>query len=310
MRLKNKVAIITGGTSGMGKATAILFAKEGAKVVICGRRSDLGEQIAKGIRNKNGDAVFIKADVSKEKDVKELVNYSVTKYSKIDVLFNNAGINEKKMSTITDETKNSWDNILDVNLNGMFLMIKYVIAEMVKVGKGSIINNSSVLSFQANKIPSTSYHASKGAVTSLTKKVAIDYAKNKIRVNYTKPYNVTFVAKKNKAMYFNKDLMELHYFNPNKTAFSMFKSFFELHNMPKDTYKIVENNNVINVELKKIEVDNISNFSIIFQNNPIELKKIKWSGVDGDSTFSIYNLNSEIIINKKTFSMLNPIINN
>tara|TARA_B100000949_G_C14062893_1_gene358509 strand:- start:64 stop:660 length:597 start_codon:yes stop_codon:yes gene_type:complete len=136
------------------------------------------------------------------------------------------------------------------------------------------------------------------------------YSENKIRVNYTKPYNVTFVAKKNKAMYFNKDLMELHYFNPNKTAFSMFKSFFELHNMPKDTYKIVENNNVINVELKKIEVDNISNFSIIFQNNPIELKKIKWSGVDGDSTFSIYNLNSEIIINKKTFSMLNPIINN
>ena len=126
MRLKNKVAIITGGTSGMGKATAILFAKEGAKVVICGRRSDLGDQIVKGIRNKNGDAVFIKADVSKEKDVKELVNYSVAKYSKIDVLFNNAGINEKKMSTITDETKNSWDNILDVNLNGMFLMIKYV----------------------------------------------------------------------------------------------------------------------------------------------------------------------------------------
>ena len=190
MRLKNKVAIITGGTSGMGKATAILFAKEGAKVVICGRRSDLGDQIVKGIRNKNGDAVFIKADVSKEKDVKELVNYSVAKYSKIDVLFNNAGINEKKMSTITDETKNSWDNILDVNLNGMFLMIKYVIAEMVKVGKGSIINNSSVLSFQANKIPSTSYHASKGAVTSLTKKVAIDYAKNKIRVNAIHPGSI------------------------------------------------------------------------------------------------------------------------
>ena len=180
MRLKNKVAIITGGTSGMGKATAILFAKEGAKVVICGRRSDLGEQIAKGIRNENGNAVFIKADVSKEKDVQELIKNSVSEFSKIDVLFNNAGINEKKMSIVTDETKNSWDKILDVNLSGMFLMIKYVIPEMVKVGKGSIINNSSVLSFQANKVPSTSYHASKGAVTSLTKKVAIDYAQNKI----------------------------------------------------------------------------------------------------------------------------------
>ena len=140
MRLKNKVAIITGGTSGMGKATAILFAKEGAKVVICGRRSDLGEQIAKGIRNENGNAVFIKADVSKEKDVQELIKNSVSEFSKIDVLFNNAGINEKKMSIVTDETKNSWDKILDVNLSGMFLMIKYVIPEMVKVGKGSIIN--------------------------------------------------------------------------------------------------------------------------------------------------------------------------
>ena len=109
MRLKNKVAIITGGTSGMGKATAILFAKEGAKVVICGRRSDLGEQIAKGIRNENGNAVFIKADVSKEKDVQELIKNSVSEFSKIDVLFNNAGINEKKMSIVTVETKNSWE---------------------------------------------------------------------------------------------------------------------------------------------------------------------------------------------------------
>ena len=190
MRLKNKVAIITGGTSGMGKATAILFAKEGAKVVICGRRSDLGEQIAKGIRNENGNAVFIKADVSKEKDVKELIKYSLSEFSKIDVLFNNAGINEKKMSIVTDETKNSWDKILDVNLSGMFLMIKYVIPEMVKVGKGSIINNSSVLSFHENKVPSTSYHASKGAVTSLTKKVAIDYAQNKIRVNAIHPGSI------------------------------------------------------------------------------------------------------------------------
>ena len=190
MRLKNKVAIITGATSGRGKATAILFAKEGAKVVICGRRSDLGEQIAKGIRNENGNAVFIKADVSKEKDVQELIKNSVSEFSKIDVLFNNAGINEKKMSIVTDETKNSWDKILDVNLSGMFLMIKYVIPEMVKVGKGSIINNSSVLSFQANKVPSTSYHASKGAVTSLTKKVAIDYAQNKIRVNAIHPGSI------------------------------------------------------------------------------------------------------------------------
>ena len=145
----------------------------------------------KVLRYKNKEDLLSELqDISKEKDVKELIKYSLSEFSKIDVLFNNAGINEKKMSIVTDETKNSWDKILDVNLSGMFLMIKYVIPEMVKVGKGSIINNSSVLSFQANKVPSTSYHASKGAVTSLTKKVAIDYAQNKIRVNAIHPGSI------------------------------------------------------------------------------------------------------------------------
>ena len=190
MRLENKVAIITGGTSGMGKATANLFAKEGAKVVICGRRLDLGQEIVQGIKNGNGDAIFIAADVSNESDVKELVHHSISKYSKIDVLFNNAGINEKQMSKITDETKSSWDKIFDVNLNGMFLMIKHVLPEMVKVGRGSIINNSSVLSLQANKVPSTSYHASKGAVTSMTRKIAIDYAQSNIRINAIHPGSI------------------------------------------------------------------------------------------------------------------------
>ncbi len=190
MRLENKVAIITGGTSGMGKATANLFAKEGAKVVICGRRLDLGQEIVQGIKNGNGDAIFIAADVSNESDVKELVHHSISKYSKVDVLFNNAGINEKQMSKITDETKSSWDKIFDVNLNGMFLMIKHVLPEMVKAGRGSIINNSSVLSLQANKVPSTSYHASKGAVTSMTRKIAIDYAQSNIRINAIHPGSI------------------------------------------------------------------------------------------------------------------------
>ncbi len=190
MRLENKVAIITGGTSGMGKATANLFAKEGAKVVICGRRLDLGQEIVQGIKSGNGDAIFIAADVSNESDVKELVHHSISKYSKVDVLFNNAGINEKQMSKITDETKSSWDKIFDVNLNGMFLMIKHVLPEMVKAGRGSIINNSSVLSLQANKVPSTSYHASKGAVTSMTRKIAIDYAQSNIRINAIHPGSI------------------------------------------------------------------------------------------------------------------------
>ena len=136
------------------------------------------------------------------------------------------------------------------------------------------------------------------------------YAKNKIRIDYTSPSNILFIAKENKAMYFNEDLMELHYFNPNKTAFSIFKSFFNLNEIPKNNYKIINNKNVINVKLKEIDVDEILEFNIIFQNSPIQLKKIRWFSEDGESTFSIYNLNSGIIINKKTFSMVNPIINN
>ena len=150
----------------------------------------LGQEIVQGIKNGNGDAIFIAADVSNESDVKELVHHSISKYSKIDVLFNNAGINEKQMSKITDETKSSWDKIFDVNLNGMFLMIKHVLPEMVKAGRGSIINNSSVLSLQANKVPSTSYHASKGAVTSMTRKIAIDYAQSNIRINAIHPGSI------------------------------------------------------------------------------------------------------------------------
>ena len=136
------------------------------------------------------------------------------------------------------------------------------------------------------------------------------YSENKIRVNYTKPYSVTFVAKKNKAMYFNEDLMELHYFNPNKTAFSLFASLFNLNQMPKDFYSIEVKNSVINLKFNEINIEQISKFSVVFQDNPLELKKIKWSSEDGESVFSIYNLDSGVEIHKKTFSMINPIINN
>ena len=136
------------------------------------------------------------------------------------------------------------------------------------------------------------------------------YSNDKIKINYIKPSKITFIAKKNKAMYYNEDLEELHYFNPNKTAFSIFKSFFKFSEMPKEIYNLINNNNVIKINLTKVEVEEITKFEVIFQNSPLELKKIQWTTVDGYSIFSIYNLDTQVMINKKTFSMASPILNN
>lgn len=136
------------------------------------------------------------------------------------------------------------------------------------------------------------------------------YSDNKIKISYLKPSAITFIAREKKAMYFHEDLLELHYFNPNKTAFSLFTSMFNLTEMPKNSYSINSKNDVINLNFDEIGVDQIVEFSIFFQNNPIELKKIKWTGESGESIFSIFNIDKNIEIHKKTFSMVNPILNN
>ncbi|MCH8089393.1 MAG: glucose 1-dehydrogenase [Chloroflexi bacterium] len=187
MRLKGKVAVITGATAGMGRASAVLFAREGAKVVMCGRRKELGEEIAKGIREEGGEVIFVQADVSKSEDVKRVIKAAVDTYGKLDVLFNNAGINHHEKGDPDQEPEEVWDNIIDVNLKGVFLGIKYAVPEMRKVGGGSIINNSSVNDTQADEVSMSSYHASKGGVTALTKKAAVVYAVDNIRVNAVNP---------------------------------------------------------------------------------------------------------------------------
>ena len=187
MTLKGKVAIVTGATAGMGRAAAELFAREGARVVLCGRRESLGQEIVDVIKGRGGEATFVTADVAKAEDVKRVVDTTVATYGKLDVLFNNAGINEHAEGDPDKEPEEIWDRIIDVNLKGTFLGIKYAVPEMRKAGGGSIINNSSVNDVQADMVSMSSYHASKGGVTAMTKKAALAYAADNIRVNAVNP---------------------------------------------------------------------------------------------------------------------------
>ena len=186
MRLDGKVAIITGATAGMGRAAAELFAEEGAKVVLCGRREKLGQEIVDVIKGRGGDATFVTADVANAEDVKKVVNAAIETYGKLDVLFNNAGIDYSGYGQTDKEPEDVWDHVIDVNLKGTYLGIKYAVPEMRKAGGGSIINNSSVNDSQAG-VSTSSYHASKGGVTALTKKAAVVYAGDNIRVNAVNP---------------------------------------------------------------------------------------------------------------------------
>jgi len=180
MMLENKVALITGGSLGLGKATAFLFAEEGAKVVITGRtEKTLKEAVAEG--KKKGLAIeYLVSDVSSEDDCREAVDYAIKKYGKIDILFNNAGILPTGITHETDSE--TWDKIFAINVKGTYMMSKYTLPHMIKEGYGCIVNNSSVLGLKA--VPGVAaYNATKGAVTQLTRSMALEYADKGIRVN-------------------------------------------------------------------------------------------------------------------------------
>jgi NAD(P)-dependent dehydrogenase (short-subunit alcohol dehydrogenase family) len=186
MRLEGKVAIITGAGGGMGRAAARLFAKEGAKVVIAEWKEDLGKEAEAEIRQDGHEAMFIKTDVSQEEDVGRLVHETVDKFGTIDVLFNNAGIgygSAYKMGSILETPLTDWNGVLSINLNGVYLVSKYVVPVMIKQNSGSIVNNSSMNGLIGNVGTSDAYTAAKGGIIALTRVMAADYGKYNIRVN-------------------------------------------------------------------------------------------------------------------------------
>ncbi len=183
MRLKDKVAVITGAASGIGRETCLLFSEHGAKVVAVDINKDAGAETVQKIQDNGGQALFCKADVSKADDCKNMIDTAVEKYGRLDILFNNAGI----MHSQDDDAVNTEEDVFDltyaVNVKGVFLGCKFGIAAMRKSGGGVIINTASFVAKLGAATPQIAYTASKGAVLALTRELAVVHAREKIRVN-------------------------------------------------------------------------------------------------------------------------------
>ncbi len=182
--LNGKVALVTGGASGIGRATASLFAQEGASVVIVDIDAQAGESAAKEVQAAGGHAIFVDCDVTRAEDCQHAVEAAVTAFGGLDILFNNAGI--VRRADVLTTTEAEWDRVMDVNVRSIFLMSKYAIPYMLKRGGGSIINTSSGWGLKGGG-NAVSYCASKGAVTNMTRAMAIDHGKDNIRVNAVCP---------------------------------------------------------------------------------------------------------------------------
>ncbi|MFC2024321.1 SDR family NAD(P)-dependent oxidoreductase [Chloroflexota bacterium] len=185
-RLAGKVAVITGAASGMGQATALVFAREGAKVIVADLIVDNGIKTVEAIKESGGEAIFVKTDVTRSEDVKHMVETAVETYGKLDILDNNAGITERGFVPISQIREEDWDKVLGTNLKGVFLGMKFAIPEMIKAGGGSIINISSIAA-DAAMHNTYAYSAAKGGVISISRVAALENAIHNIRVNVIKP---------------------------------------------------------------------------------------------------------------------------
>jgi NAD(P)-dependent dehydrogenase (short-subunit alcohol dehydrogenase family) len=183
MRLEGKVALITGGASGMGKVASQLFASEGAKVVLTDVSDGPGEATAAEIEAAGGSAAFVHADVSNESDARGMVEATVKRFGTLDVLYNNAGIMPAADGSVHLTTEAVWDSVLAVNVKGVAFGCKYGIPAMLETGGGSIINVASFVAWMGAATSQTAYTTSKGAVLAMTREIAVEYARQGIRCN-------------------------------------------------------------------------------------------------------------------------------
>lgn len=184
-RLNNKIAIITGSGMGIGRAAAVLFAKEGANVVVAERDEKAGQETLRIIKEDGGQAVFVKTDVSKKEDVQRMVETAINVFGGLHILYNNAAIAGDFAYTV-DYDESRWDEVISINLKGVWLSMKFSIPRMIESGGGSIINVGSQAATRGNPLLA-GYSAAKGGVLSLSRCTAIEYAKNNIRVNCINP---------------------------------------------------------------------------------------------------------------------------
>jgi A-factor type gamma-butyrolactone 1'-reductase (1S-forming) len=182
-RFADKVVIVTGATSGIGRVSALAFAGEGARVVLAARRAEQGQQLVEEIKAAGGEASFIQTDVARADDVMKMVSHTIETYGRLDCAFNNAGIGGDVMLPTAEHSEENWDQVMSINLKGVWLCMKYQIPEMLRQGGGSILNNSSIYGLAASTVGHVPYAVSKHGIIGLTRTAAFEYAAQAIRVN-------------------------------------------------------------------------------------------------------------------------------